>query len=180
MQSIYHLGIHFQVCDVKLQSFGYDVSYHNYTWERCSTNLHSTQFICWICHSISLPGHVSAGLVIQYYHWQDTKVKWQSTPRQPCGKAWNGATSERHSIVTNVYSIRGKRPHKYMYKVQRDRKPKKVRIGHFWFPRYRRSSLLPGLGLRLALQVRISITPEAKQRNINMITQRKLLCNVFM
>ena len=33
---------------------------------------------------------------------------------------------------------------------------KKVRIGHFWFPRYRRSSLLPGLGLRLALQVRIS------------------------
>ena len=30
-----------------------------------------------------------------------------------------------------------------------------MRIGHFWFPRYRRSSLLPGLGLRLALQVKI-------------------------
>ena len=58
------------------------------------------------------------------------------------------------------------------------RKPKKVRIGHFWFPRYRRSSLLPGLGLRLALQVGVSLTPEAKQRNSNMTTQCK--CNVFI
>jgi len=63
----------------KLQSFGYDVSYHNYTWER--------------------------------------------TPK----------LSGRVHLDNHV-----------------------VRIGHFWFPRYRRSSLLPGLGLRLALQRKLT------------------------
>ena len=33
--SFCYICILFKVCNVKLQSFGYDVSYHNYTWERC-------------------------------------------------------------------------------------------------------------------------------------------------
>ena len=29
-----NVSVLLQICEVKLQSFGYDVSYHNYTWER--------------------------------------------------------------------------------------------------------------------------------------------------